>query len=54
MADTGNHRIRQVRADGVTVTVAGGLGGGRLQDGEGGFALFDRPVGISRGAGASS
>ena len=38
VADTGNHRIRQIRSDGVTVTVAGGLTHG-LADGDGVAAL---------------
>ena len=46
VADTGNHRIRQVRRDGVTVTIAGGSSRG-MADGQGVHARFDGPSGIS-------
>jgi hypothetical protein len=46
VADTANHRIRQVRSDGVTVTVAGGDTSG-MADGDGPFALLNRPSGIT-------
>ena len=47
VADTANHRVRQIRSDGVTVTVAGGENKGMV-DGDGTFALFDGPAGITR------
>ena len=47
VADSGNHRLRQIRSDGVTVTVAGGSGRG-LKDGEGDGALFNGPTGVTR------
>lgn len=46
VADSSNHRIRQIRNDGVTVTVAG-LSARGLADGVGGDAQFDRPFGIT-------
>lgn len=46
VADTANHRIRQVRSDGVTVTIAGGDTHG-LTDGEGPYAHFNGPSGIT-------
>lgn len=55
VADTGNHLIRKVTAQGVVTTVAGkvqtafGQNYGGYADGTGEAALFDRPTGITRG-----
>jgi hypothetical protein len=46
VADAGNHRIRQVRSDGVTVTIAGASARGHV-DGRGDSARFDAPVAIA-------
>lgn len=46
VADTLNHRVRQVRGDGVTVTVAGANSRG-MRNGNGDGARFDAPAGIA-------
>ena len=47
VADAANQRVRQIRADGVTVTVAGASARGHA-DGRGDQARFDGPVSITR------
>ena len=50
VADTGNHRIRRISADGHVTTVAGtGIPG--LRDGTGREAQFNGPIGIAIAAG---
>jgi len=44
VADTGNHRIRMVRDDGLVSTIAGSVKG--FKDGIGSAAGFDSPVGL--------
>ena len=47
VSDTGNHRVRQVRTDGVTVTLAGTEDVGML-DGAGSLARFNEPRGLAQ------
>jgi sugar lactone lactonase YvrE len=52
VADTGNHAIRRIAANGEVTTFAGTLGVGGSVDGQGAAALFLSPTGITRdGAG---
>ena len=46
IADTGNHTIRMLTADGQLVTVAGIPGVAGFSDGPAGAALFNGPVGV--------
>lgn len=47
VADTGNHTIRKVTADGIVTTIAGGDGQPGYADGPGGSARFNTPTGIA-------
>ena len=46
IADTGNHTIRRMAADGSVTTVAGLAGASGNADGSGGAARFNRPRGV--------
>jgi sugar lactone lactonase YvrE len=46
VADQGNHTIRRISANGVVITVAGGIGPGAA-DGPGNVARFNAPAGVA-------
>lgn len=47
VADTGNHTIRRIAANGTVTTLAGLAGVAGSSDGKGANALFNRPVGLA-------
>jgi sugar lactone lactonase YvrE len=49
VADSANHLIRKISADGWVSTIAGVVGVAGSADGTGGHALFNRPLGLAWG-----
>jgi sugar lactone lactonase YvrE len=50
VADTGNHTLRQIAADGTVTTLAGTAGKPGAADGAGSAASFDSPMGLAMAA----